>query len=63
MHMCMHAFLVRVVTPRGVVQTRRLNASGAGPDPNRLFLGSEGVLGIITEVAIGVCVSVCTCVY
>jgi alkyldihydroxyacetonephosphate synthase len=40
---------VRVVTPRGVLATRRLPASGAGPAPERLFLGSEGALGVITE--------------
>jgi alkyldihydroxyacetonephosphate synthase len=40
---------LRVVTPRGVVATRRLPASGAGPQPERLFLGSEGTLGIIIE--------------
>ncbi|QSP96335.1 FAD-binding oxidoreductase [Marinobacter salinisoli] len=40
---------VRVVTPKGVVQTRRLPGSGAGPSEERLFLGSEGTLGIITE--------------
>jgi len=40
---------MRVVTPRGIVQTRRLPASGAGPSPDRLFLGSEGILGVITE--------------
>jgi alkyldihydroxyacetonephosphate synthase len=40
---------LRVVTPRGVVETRRLPASGAGPDPNALWIGSEGVLGVITE--------------
>jgi alkyldihydroxyacetonephosphate synthase len=40
---------VRVVTPRGVVQTRRLPASGAGPAVERLFCGSEGTLGVITE--------------
>ena len=40
---------LRVVTPHGVVETRRLPGSGAGPDPNRLFLGSEGALGVITE--------------
>lgn len=40
---------LRLVTPRGVVETRRLPASGAGPDPNRLFVGSEGILGVITE--------------
>src|SRR5271166_1339442 len=40
---------VRVVTPRGVLETRRLPASGAGPSPERLFSGSEGTLGVITE--------------
>jgi alkyldihydroxyacetonephosphate synthase len=40
---------LRVVTPRGVVETRRLPGSGAGPSPDRLFIGSEGILGIITE--------------
>lgn len=38
-----------VVTPRGTVATRRLPASGAGPAPERLWLGSEGALGVITE--------------
>ena len=40
---------LRVVTPSGVVETRRLPASGAGPSPDRLFIGSEGILGVITE--------------
>jgi len=40
---------LRVVTPTGVVETRRLPGSGAGPSPDRLFLGSEGTLGVITE--------------
>ena len=40
---------IRVVTPRGVLQTRRLPASGAGPSAERLFCGSEGALGVITE--------------
>ena len=40
---------VRMVTPAGVLETRRLPASGAGPSPERLVLGSEGVLGIVTE--------------
>jgi alkyldihydroxyacetonephosphate synthase len=40
---------LRVVTPAGVVATRRLPGSGAGPSPDRLFIGSEGILGVITE--------------
>ncbi len=40
---------LRVVTPAGVIETRRLPGSGAGPAPDRLFLGSEGTLGVITE--------------
>jgi alkyldihydroxyacetonephosphate synthase len=40
---------LRVVTPRGVLETRRLPASGAGPSAERLFCGSEGTLGVITE--------------
>ena len=40
---------LRVVTPSGVVESRRLPGSGAGPSPDRMFLGSEGILGVITE--------------
>ncbi|HPU14301.1 MAG TPA: FAD-binding oxidoreductase [Aeromicrobium sp.] len=40
---------LRVVTGAGISQSRRLPGSGAGPSPDRLFLGSEGALGIITE--------------
>jgi alkyldihydroxyacetonephosphate synthase len=40
---------VRMVTSAGILQTRRLPASGAGPSPERLVLGSEGALGVITE--------------
>ena len=39
----------RMVTPAGVVRTRRLPGSGAGPAPDRLVLGSEGTVGVITE--------------
>ncbi|MFE9029492.1 FAD-binding oxidoreductase [Streptomyces iakyrus] len=38
-----------VVTPAGTSTSWRLPASGAGPSPDRLFLGSEGALGVITE--------------
>jgi alkyldihydroxyacetonephosphate synthase len=40
---------VRMVTPSGVLATRRLPASGAGPSADRLVLGSEGTLGVLTE--------------
>jgi alkyldihydroxyacetonephosphate synthase len=40
---------IRMITPSGVWQSRRLPGSGAGPSPDRLVLGSEGTLGIITE--------------
>ena len=40
---------LRVVTPRGTLESRRLPGSGAGPSPDRLFLGSEGTLGIVVE--------------
>ncbi|MDP9405081.1 MAG: FAD-binding oxidoreductase, partial [Actinomycetota bacterium] len=40
---------VTAVTPTGVWSSRRLPRSGAGPSPDRLLLGSEGVLGVITE--------------
>ncbi|MFP4599905.1 MAG: FAD-binding oxidoreductase [Persicimonas sp.] len=40
---------VRMIAPSGEFETRRLPASGAGPSPNALVLGSEGTLGVITE--------------
>ena len=40
---------VRAVTPAGIHDSFRLPGSGAGPSPDRLFLGSEGALGIVTE--------------
>ena len=41
--------LLRVITPKGLIETRRLPGSGAGPSPDRLLIGSEGILGIITQ--------------
>src|SRR6516165_8543007 len=40
---------LRVITPCGMVETRRLPGSGAGPSPDRLFIGSEGILGAIAQ--------------
>ncbi len=40
---------LRVITPHGVSESRRLPGSGAGPSHDRLFLGSEGAFGVITE--------------
>jgi alkyldihydroxyacetonephosphate synthase len=40
---------VRAVTPRGTWESRRLPGSGAGPSPDRLLLGSEGILGAIVD--------------
>ena len=40
---------VRAVTPRGLWESRRLPGSGAGPSPDRMLIGSEGILGVITE--------------
>ena len=40
---------VRAVTPAGVWESRRLPGSGAGISPDRMLIGSEGTLGLITE--------------
>ncbi len=40
---------IRALTPTGVIESRRLPGSGAGPSPDRWLIGSEGILGIITE--------------
>src|SRR5207253_11021099 len=39
----------RAITPSGEWESRRLPGSGAGPSPDRMLLGSEGILGVITE--------------
>jgi len=40
---------VRAITPRGTWESRRLPGSGAGPSPDRLLIGSEGILGVIAQ--------------
>lgn len=40
---------VRMLTPAGVFESRRLPGSGAGPSPDRMVIGSEGIFGVITE--------------
>ena len=37
---------VRAITPRGTWESRRLPGSGAGPSPDRMLIGSEGILGV-----------------
>jgi len=39
----------RVLTPSGVMESRRLPGSGAGPSPDRMVIGSEGTLGVVTQ--------------
>ena len=45
---------VRVVTPTGVLETRAYPAASHGPDWNRLIVGSEGALGVITSATLKV---------
>lgn len=45
---------LRVATPTGSLELGRGPASAAGPDLRELFLGSEGVLGVITEATLRV---------
>ena len=40
---------LRMVTPRGVIDTRRVPSTAAGPSILQFCVGSEGFLGIITE--------------
>jgi alkyldihydroxyacetonephosphate synthase len=43
------AHAVTLVTPIGTLATHRHPSSGAGPEPLRWVIGSEGALGVITE--------------
>src|SRR3954468_23679999 len=40
---------VRAITPSGAWESRRLPGSGAGPSPDRMLVGSEGILGVVAE--------------
>src|SRR4051794_14000679 len=40
---------LRAITPSGVWESRRLPGSGAGPSPDRMLIGSEGILGVVTQ--------------
>jgi alkyldihydroxyacetonephosphate synthase len=40
---------IRALTPAGPWESRRLPGSGAGVSPDRILIGSEGTLGVITE--------------
>ncbi len=41
---------VRMLTPAGWWESRRLPGSGAGPSPDRMAIGSEGIFGVISSV-------------
>ncbi|GAA1824839.1 FAD-binding oxidoreductase [Planosporangium flavigriseum] len=43
---------LRVATPSGTLHLGRAPHTAAGPDLRQLFLGSEGALGVITEVTV-----------
>jgi alkyldihydroxyacetonephosphate synthase len=48
-HIDDHCHALTMVSPTGSISTHRHPASGAGPEPLRLVIGSEGALGVITE--------------
>jgi alkyldihydroxyacetonephosphate synthase len=45
---------MRVATPSGTLELGRAPKSAAGPDLRQLILGSEGALGVITELTVQV---------
>ena len=45
---------LRVVAPAGIVETRVVPASAAGPELKELLIGSEGVFGVITKAVLKV---------
>lgn len=45
---------LKAITPAGVIETREFPKTAQGWDTFRLFIGSEGTLGIITEVTLAI---------
>jgi alkyldihydroxyacetonephosphate synthase len=45
---------IKMATPSGTIATKAAPASSVGPDLNRLMIGSEGILGVITEATMRV---------
>jgi len=45
---------LRVATPAGTLELGRAPKSAAGPDLRQLILGSEGALGVITSLTLGI---------
>jgi alkyldihydroxyacetonephosphate synthase len=45
---------MKMVTPSGTLVTKTVPACSVGPDLNHLMIGSEGVLGVITEATMRV---------
>ena len=43
---------LRVVTPQGVIETRHVPASAAGPSIKEMLIGSEGAFGVITQATV-----------
>lgn len=40
---------IRMLAPAGWYESRRLPGSGSGPSPDRMIIGSEGTLGVISS--------------
>ncbi len=43
------AISIKIVTPKGTIETPLVPKGSTGPDFNHMIIGSEGVLGVITE--------------
>ncbi len=43
---------LKMVSPSGEIETRKIPAKATGPDINQMIIGSEGIYGIITEATV-----------